>query len=143
MTKPETKGRPRSEHRQFVDFFVDAVQRTRGFKPPINGPRDGATLKRLLAHPGVSGQMLEKLAVYYLASPRFEKLTPSISVFLSAGVLTSLWNTMLKDPGFWKDLDRYASTFRGTEETTDKVDFKTKLQELRDLRAGLSSSFRA
>lgn len=143
MENQKTPGRPKSPHRQFVDFFVATVERTRGFKPPINGPRDGATLKRLLEHKGVSLDMLEKLALYFLASHRFEKVSPTISVFLSAGILTSLWNTMLNNPQFWKELDGYASAHMGKPSTVDRSEFKGQLEELRNLRAGLSKSFSA
>ncbi len=94
-------------HRQFIIFWNDEVQRARGIKPIITG-RDARNLKRILDF-GISRQTLEQSAVYFLRDYGFRKFAPSISTFLSAGILNGLLDQMKNRADFWKKLDDYAA----------------------------------
>ena len=73
---------------------------------PIVTSIDGKNLKRAF---GIADPLtLEKLAVYFLNHPSFREFSPSMSTFLSAGVMNGLQNRMANDPNFWHDLSQYA-----------------------------------
>ena len=102
-----------SDHRKFIQFFHDATVATRGFKPMLI-PKDFGNLRRVLKMIDSKGKQLlsenelEQLALYFLANHRFKKFPPTISIFLSGGILNGLMNTSRQDEKFWKDLDSYS-----------------------------------
>ncbi len=103
--KNEGKIKIVSEHKKFVDFWFNEVTSARGIKPIITG-QDGRNLKRIL-HAGVNPTSLEQAAIYFLHNYSFKKFSPSISTFLSAGIINGLLNRMKNHPDFWKELDSY------------------------------------
>lgn len=123
-------------HRKFVEFWHDTVPRVRrsAYLP------SGADMRRLkqvidlrdrAGNAVINELQLEQLGLYYLAGPRFQKLPPTIAVFLSGGVLTGLMNTAQTDPEFWKTLDGYMQRYlsRPAEGDAAKV-----LQQIRELK---------
>ncbi len=102
-----------SDHRKFIQFFHDATVATRGFKPMMI-PKDFGNLRRILKMTDERGkqliaeQDLEQLALYFLAHHSFKKFPPTISIFLSGGILTGLMNTSRQNEKFWKELDSYS-----------------------------------
>jgi GTPase Era involved in 16S rRNA processing len=116
-----------SAHRQFMVFWNDEVARARGIKAIITG-KDGKNLKRVIDL-GVSQQTLEQAAVYFLNDYGFRKFAPSISTFLSAGILNGLLDRMRNDPDFWKKLDGY--TVKSGRVITRTTDFAAQLEKLR------------
>jgi hypothetical protein len=116
-----------SAHRQFMTFWNDEVKRARGINAIITG-KDGKNLKRIINF-GISSEILEQAAVYYLNDYDFKKFAPSISTFLSAGILNGLLNRERNDPEFWKKLNNYTSK-AGKEIKTDNF-----VKQLRKLKA--------
>lgn len=96
-----------SPHKQFIEFWHDTVKQTRGIKP-LFSPADGKNLKRTLELNLLNDTQLRQLAIYFLAHGSFKTFNPSISVFLSAGILNGLMNRMQNDPNFWRELDDYS-----------------------------------
>lgn len=95
-----------------VDMFHRAAQKYRGVKV-LWTPKDFSRLKAVIGMGLLKPAELEQLCVYFLASPKFQSFTPSMSVFLSNGILTSLSNSIKNDRNFWKDMDNYMMTFNG------------------------------
>lgn len=95
-----------SDHHSFIDYYTKTVSSIRGIKVQYS-PKDFGQLKRIQQGGYLSGEQLEQLALYYLASPRFKTFSPSLSVFLSAGVLNALHNTLNNDANFYKELESY------------------------------------
>ncbi len=97
-------------HRRLIQFFHDTTLKARGFKPAF-GVADGKHLKDLLALETIPEQDIEKFMLFFLASPSFKTFTPSLSTFLSAGVLNGIRNRILNDGKFYKELDQLADRF--------------------------------
>lgn len=112
VSKPrDTKTIARkSVHTNLINYFWDLSKKTRGIQPLIGG-KGGSQLKRVLDMDILSQPQMEKLMLYYLASPQFKSFSPDLSVLLSAGVLNVLMNKMQNDPNFYKDLDMYAQQY--------------------------------
>ena len=106
--KKETK-KERSAHMRFMDFWVNTVRRTRRMDPIITG-KDGRNLKRVL-DAGVDEQLLEQIALYFLADYSFRTFSPSISTLCSAGIINGLINRSQNDPNFRKNLDQYVDQY--------------------------------
>lgn len=100
-----------SDHKRFMEFWHEEVQRARGMKPRIS-PADGKNLKRVLAA-GAKEDALEQAAVYFLRHQTFRKFNPSISTLLSAGVLGAIENRMKNDENFWKDIRTWTGVAPG------------------------------
>jgi hypothetical protein len=94
-----------SPHKQFVDYWYRNTKRARRFTPIITGA-DAKNLKRILDN-GIEPDTLEKAAIYFLHDPGFKKFSPSISTFLSSGIITGLIDRMTNEPGFWKKIEQY------------------------------------
>lgn len=120
-----------SAHKQFIDFWYEEVKRSRHIKPIITG-RDGRNLKRILES-GIAPAALEQLAVYFLNHWSFKEFAPSISTFLSAGVLNGIQNRMQNRAEFWKELDGFAA----------KVGLEAKREGLSEQLAKLRATFGA
>ena len=118
-------------HSAFVRFFYDTTQKTRGIKPIITG-QDGANLKRIL-NSGIDEMRLEQLATYFLADYSFKKFSPTISTFLSAGILTGLLNRANTEAEFWKKLDGY--TLRYIPHEAPTPDRAKTLKTIAELKA--------
>ena len=104
--------KPPSPHKQFVDFWWRNVKRSRGISPIITGA-DGRNLQRILKE-GITTDTLEKAAIYFLNEPSFKRtFSPSISTFLSVGVINGIMNRMRNEPDFWKKLDQHIGTQGG------------------------------
>ncbi len=115
-----------SAHRIFIDFWFAEVQKARGIKPIITG-MDGKNLQRILKA-GISSVTLEQLAVYFLNHRSFKEFAPSISTFLSAGVLNGIQNRMQNREEFWKELDGFTQR-RGM--SVLRQDFSEQIQKLK------------
>jgi len=104
---PKTPITPKipSAHSQFVAFWYENVKAARRIEKPIITGQDGRNLQRVLKI--IGAQTLEQLGVYFLNHPSFKGFSPSISTFLSSGVLNGLQNRMANDPNFWHDLSSY------------------------------------
>ncbi len=110
--------KPKSQHQKFIEFFFETTQATRGIKLVITGA-DGKNLKRILDLHVLEPADLEKLALYFLADFRFKEFSPSISTFLSAGILNGLVDQMRNGPEFWKKIDLYQIKYRNREIKVD------------------------
>lgn len=121
----------KSLHAQFVDFWHETTKTARGIKPLITG-KDARNLKRVLNLAILTSAELEQLAVYFLASPHFLTFSPSLSVFLSAGILNGLQNRMKNSPDFWRELDGYASRYlRKPAQTSPAPELAAKVEALK------------
>ncbi len=78
---------------------------------PITTGKDGRNLKRVLDL-GVPEIKLEQAALYFLCNYSFQKFSPSISIFLSTGIINGLLNRMKNDADFWKDLNGYSERLK-------------------------------
>ena len=123
-----------SAHTQFISFWNQEVQRARGIKPMVAG-KDGKNLQRVLKL-GVGKQALEQGAVYFLNNYRFKEYTPSISTFLSAGVLNGILNRMKNGEGFWKELNGYLEK-RGI--AVSMIGFVENLEKMRATADSMAS----
>lgn len=121
IIKKEEKKTP-SPHKEFVEFWHKLVPRTRGIGTVIITGADAKNLKRVLEL-GVDPIDLQKMALFFLADYSFKTFSPSISTFLSAGILTGLLNRTNNDPEFWKKLNNYQEQYmRGFADQNVKVD---------------------
>ena len=100
----EIKEKPKSDHKQFIEFWHETVQAARGIKPVYTGA-DYQNLKRILNLKILNQNQLQQLAAYYLGSWNYRQFSPSISTFLSAGIINGLMNKMSNDPEFWRTLN--------------------------------------
>lgn len=116
------QGIKESEHKKFISFFFDAAQKVRKVKIIITG-KDCKNLKRVLDLKIISEQELEQMAIYFLADWRFKKFAPSISTFLSAGIINGLIDNLSNRKEFWQELDGYLSlyNFRKQVENNDDL----------------------
>jgi len=103
--KASKTSKPPSDHKLFVDFWYENVKAARRLEKPIITGQDGKNLQRVLKI--IGAQTLEQLGVYFLNHPSFKGFSPSVSTFLSSGVLNGLQNRMANDPNFWHDLSSY------------------------------------
>ena len=99
-----------STYQQFINFFYEITEKTRGIKPIITG-KDGKNLKRVLALNILNSTELEQLALYFLANHYYKKFTPSVSTFLSAGILNGLANSLKNREEFWKEMNQYTQQY--------------------------------
>lgn len=121
--------KPVKPHTEFMKFWHDTVMQTRSIKPLI-APMDGKNLKRVLDMDIMTPLQLQQLAIYFLAHGSFKVFNPSISVFLSNGILNGLQNRMKNDPNFWRELDTY-STHYLRQPSKNNAALVGKLQELK------------
>lgn len=104
--------RTQSDHKKFIEYWHSLVKRTRRVTP-ILGKADFGRLKQVLAiknsagNPFLKLEDLEAMALYFLASYRFKGFAPTLTTFLSSGVLTGLMNQMKNGEGFWKELNGF------------------------------------
>lgn len=125
------KQKTHKPHAEFIRFWSETCQRSRGLKPIITG-MDARNLKRVLDMEILSQYQLEQLAVYFLAHPTFRKFSPSIATFLSAGILNGLINHMQNRPKFWKELDGYAIRYmRPAMPEGERAELMAKLEAMR------------
>jgi hypothetical protein len=122
-------------HKQFIDFWYETCQRTRGVKPIITG-RDAKNFKRVIDAGILSIEQIEQIATYFLAHPIFRKFSPSIATFLSAGILNGLMNQMKNNPNFWKEIDDFS--VRYIKQPKEKVIPSDLAQKLNQLKAKLA-----
>ncbi|GIW70343.1 MAG: hypothetical protein KatS3mg101_1090 [Patescibacteria group bacterium] len=126
------KNKTYKPHKQFIDFWYETTQRTRGIKPVITG-KDAKNLKIVLDMCILSQSQLEQLAVYFLAHPTFRQFSPSIATFLSAGILNGLMNRMNNSDGFWRELDEFTVKYIRQPKTSfdERVAMVERLAELK------------
>lgn len=127
-----------SAHQQFIDFFYDTCQKTRGLKPKITGA-DGMNLKRILETGLIRQIELQQLALYFLANRYFKKFSPSVSTFLSSGIINGLMNDARNREDFWKELDGYTQLFL-KQPVIKENDFGDRLASLAAMREKLIQS---
>lgn len=140
VIKKEEKKAP-SSHKEFIEFWSNLVPRTRGIKPVIITGSDARNLKRVLEL-GVDPISLQKMALFFLADYSFKKFSPSISTFLSSGIITGLMNRTNNDPDFWKNLNQYQDQYmRGSAADTIKVD--RGFSSIRDAMSTLLAKYSA
>lgn len=99
-----------SPHHRLIAFFYETTQKTRGVKP-VWGTKDLGRLKQVLEMAVMDDEQIERLMLYFLASPKFKKYSPSLATFFSSGIFNGLMNSMRNDSSFWKDLDRFSEQF--------------------------------
>ena len=66
-----------------IDYFSHRCQELRGFKPAINGGKDGAAVKRALAE-GETPEALRAMVDWFLGSKKADELGVALSTALSA-----------------------------------------------------------
>jgi hypothetical protein len=117
-------------HKQFIDFWHEIVQKTRGIKPIITA-KDAQNLKRIISMDILSQSQMEQLAVYFLAHYSFKKFSPSIATFLSSGILNGLLDRAKNDENFWKELDELTTRYIKQKEITIPKEMVEKLNQLK------------
>lgn len=130
-SKVEAEKSERSEHSKFVEFFYNTAKSARGIKPVITGA-DAKNLKRVLEMNVISIDKMEQLALFFLADGRFRKFSPTISTFLSSGIINGLMNTMANDQDFWKNLDEYTRQYMQKPAVEDRAEMMMRIKELKD-----------
>jgi hypothetical protein len=90
-----------SDIKKFIDFFHDACLRIRKEKAKFVRGKDGNLIN--LALKKFSRQQLEMLACWFFEKKR--KVSPTIGAMLSY-TMTEELERKIKDPNFWKDLDK-------------------------------------
>jgi hypothetical protein len=133
----KTHGKEHKTHKKFIDFWHKNCQKLRGVKPIITG-KDAKNLKRILDMGILSEDELEQMAIYFLGHYSFKNFAPSISAFLSAGIINGLFNRMKNDENFWKDLDYLTNKCLERKETLTSQEITEKLNQLKQ---SLSMSF--
>lgn len=128
-----------SAHTQFITFFFENCKKTRGVKPVITA-KDGMNLKRILSFNIVSEQELEQIALYYLSDRYYKKFAPSISTFLSAGILNGLVDSLKNRPTFWKEMDDYMVNI-AQRQTIKSNDIANRLAAMKEAFLSKSRQF--
>lgn len=129
-TKIIADGKP-SAHQQFIQFFYDTTRQVRGITPIITG-KDGKNLKRVLELDLLSNTELQQITLYFLANYYYQKFSPSISTFLSAGILNGLIDTMRNRPTFWQEIEQYTQTYFQSKEVQRSNDIVKRLALLKE-----------
>ena len=119
----------RKPHGVFVKFWHETARAVRGIDPIITG-KDGRNLKRVLDL-GIQESTLEQAALYFLCNYSFQKFSPSISTFLSAGIINGLLNRMKNDGDFWRHLDGYSQRLKLPTPLPNERSMATELQKLK------------
>lgn len=99
----------KEDHKAFMEFWYETVQRTRSIKPVITSV-DGKNLKRVL-EAGVPEHLLEQIALFFLADLSFRKFSPTVATLCSGGILNGLLNRTRNDPEFGRRLRGYVEQF--------------------------------
>lgn len=97
-------------HRRLITFFHDTCLKARGMKPAFSAA-DGQNLKRVLDWETIREEDLEKMIIFFLGSSSFKAFSPSMSTFLSAGILNGLRNRILNDGKFYQELNVLADRY--------------------------------
>jgi biotin operon repressor len=128
-------------HKQFIEFWYETTQKTRRIKPIITG-KDARNLKRVLDLGILRQYELEQLALYFLAHYSFQKFSPSIATFLSAGIINGLMDRMQNNQEFWRELDEFTIRYLQKPKTSfdEKVVMVERLQELKKQLFGMPFS---
>lgn len=134
---PHAPTKDMSPHHRLVNFFHQATQKFRGFKPTWSA-RETAKLKLALNAGIMSETQLEQLMLYFLANYRFTKFSPSMSTFFSNGILNGLMNAMQNDRNFWKDMDKYADRMRDSGISTPQSYSLIPVTKVSELSKALS-----
>lgn len=134
---PVAPKKEESSHHRLIQFFHETTKKTRGIKPLWN-PQDTAHLKRVLSLTILSEEQLEQLMLYFLASSKFKRYSPSMAVFFSAGIFNGLMNSMKNDPGFWKELDRYAAQFMGEDHKRIPISLAKMTELIKELEVKMT-----
>jgi len=116
-------------HNNFVKFWHETTRVARGIDPITTG-KDGRNLKRVLDL-GVPEIKLEQAALYFLCNYGFQKFSPSISIFLSAGIINGLLNRMKNDAEFWKDLNSYSERLKYPQPKPQERLLAAELQKMK------------
>lgn len=115
-----------SAHSKFIKFFHDTCLKVRNVKLIITG-KDGQNLKRVLDYGCVQERELEQIALYFLSNRYYKKFAPSISTFLSAGIINGLADSLRNRPLFWKEMAEYEYKLGGKELKSLPVEVKSDL----------------
>lgn len=91
---PEPKGL--SPVKTVIDYFHDRCLKVRGFKPSINGGRDGKAVKDAVAD-GWTVERLKRVVDWFLKSEKCDKLGATLAIALSAHSLTIYSQKMAGD----------------------------------------------
>ncbi len=105
----EPQSLEKKAHQIFMKWWWETVRATRRINPVVTA-KDGAALKRIIKN-GMDMQVLEQLALYFLADPSLKRFSPTIATFTSAGILNGLLNRTQNDPEFHRTLDRYVRQY--------------------------------
>lgn len=137
VRQPQLPMQAVSPHRRLIQFFHTATQKFRSVKPTWS-VRDTARLKYVLDTNILGEIALEQLMLYFLASGRFKKFSPSMATFLSSGIFNGLMNAMQNDREFWKELDGYSMQMRGTQVEARKLPGAIPVEQVMQLSKMLS-----
>ena len=135
-----TGSKEPSAHTSFIRFFDENCRRVRGVKPIITG-KDGRNLKRVIELKMVSATELEQLALYFLSDRYYKKFAPSISTFLSAGILNGLADSIKNRPTFWKEMDDYMVRMSVSRPTVQTNDISERLRAMKEAFLSRSTAF--
>lgn len=97
---------------QYVDWYAELATRARSLPLPLKVTKAGqSNLGRFLREKKPSWELMEQLALYFLAHHSFKKYGPGLETFLSSGIMNGLLNAARNDANFWKDIDALADRY--------------------------------
>mgnify|MGYP003393594543 CR=1 FL=1 len=134
-SKKIAEGKKPSAHKEFIDFFFRATKRSRSITPIITG-QDGANLKRVLKLELLTPTELQQAAIFFLVSPQYRQFSPTISTFLSAGIITGIANVMRnRGTDFWiivNDWGKELSVEAPPTEAHKILDTASRMDQMRE-----------
>lgn len=128
-----------TQHHALVEFWHATAKDARRIDPIVT-KADARNLKRILDL-GIEPDTIRKAAIFFLYDRSFRTFSPSISTFLSAGVLNGIINRMTNDPEFWRQIDPYFTRVKMANQiaTPDTpADQAKTIAELAKLKARLA-----
>jgi hypothetical protein len=112
MNKKQEKEK--TIHRQLVEFWSNTALKTHGIRPTISG-KDAKNLQVILKAGFISQTNMEQIMLYFLASPSYRNVSPTISSMLHPTFLNSLRSKAVNRAQFHKELDQYVDRYLRNE----------------------------
>lgn len=131
--------KPKSVHKQLVEFFSDTCLATRGFRPKFS-VADMGRLKKVLEENIIDQTHFEQIILFYLADKSFKNLSPSLATMLSANVLNGLRNKALNREQFYKEIELYATRYIRKENSSHAPVKNTRTNSIGDILKGMQAA---
>jgi len=101
-----------SRFNEFLGWYGETAVRARHLDIPlVITAAVRRNLGNFLKKHQPSWELMEQLALYFLANHRYKKFSPGIETFVSAGIMNGLLNDSRNEASFWKDVNAYVEAY--------------------------------